>query len=222
MSAGSQDQKIQQMINFIKSEANEKANEIQVQAREDFAVERQNLVEDAKKKIREEYNKKEQDVKTRKKIDHSNEIKSARLELLKYKEQALHEMMDKAGEKIREMTKDEKKYGSLMKNLVLQCAIRLREKKISVYCRKNDLNVLKNQVNNIKREYKDKTGEDIEVNVDDKRFLSDDVIGGVQVTTQNDSIRMNNTLSQRLHICQEQQLPVLREMLFPKKETQML
>lgn len=68
MSRGAQDAKIKQMINFIESEAQEKANEIKVQANEEFAIEKQNLVEAAKKKIREEYEKKEKQVEVEKKM----------------------------------------------------------------------------------------------------------------------------------------------------------
>ena len=68
MSKTSQDAKIKQMINFIESEATEKAREIEVQANEEFAIEKQNLVEAAKKKIREEYEKKEKDVEVEKKM----------------------------------------------------------------------------------------------------------------------------------------------------------
>ncbi len=63
-----QDNKIKQMINFIESEAQEKANEIKVQANEEFAIEKQNLVEAAKKKIRSEYEKKEKQVEVEKKM----------------------------------------------------------------------------------------------------------------------------------------------------------
>lgn len=63
-----QDVKIKQMINFIEGEAQEKANEIKVQSNEEFAIEKQNLVEVAKKKIREEYEKKEKAVDVEKKM----------------------------------------------------------------------------------------------------------------------------------------------------------
>lgn len=63
-----QDAKIKQMINFIESEAQEKANEIKVQANEEFAIEKQNLVEAAKRKIRDEYEKKEKLVEVEKKM----------------------------------------------------------------------------------------------------------------------------------------------------------
>lgn len=60
--------KIQQMINFIESEAREKANEIDLQANEEFAIEKQNLVEDAKRKIRADYELKEKNVEVQRQV----------------------------------------------------------------------------------------------------------------------------------------------------------
>ncbi len=64
----SQNDKIQQMIGFIMNEAREKANEIAVQADEEAAIEKLNLIENAKKKIRADYEKKERQVEIDKKM----------------------------------------------------------------------------------------------------------------------------------------------------------
>ncbi|KAF8085137.1 hypothetical protein N665_0679s0014 [Sinapis alba] len=50
---------IQQMVRFIRQEAEEKANEISVSAEEEFNIEKLQLVEAEKKKIRQDYEKKE-------------------------------------------------------------------------------------------------------------------------------------------------------------------
>jgi V-type H+-transporting ATPase subunit E len=63
-----QNDKIQQMIMFIQSEAREKANEINQQADEEASIEKLNLIESAKKKIRAEYEKKERQVEVDKKM----------------------------------------------------------------------------------------------------------------------------------------------------------
>ncbi|KAL0460015.1 UNVERIFIED_CONTAM: V-type proton ATPase subunit E [Sesamum latifolium] len=59
---------IQQMVRFIRQEAEEKANEISVSAEEEFNIEKLQLVEAEKKKIRQEYERKEKQVQVRKKI----------------------------------------------------------------------------------------------------------------------------------------------------------
>ncbi|KAG6433118.1 hypothetical protein SASPL_104725 [Salvia splendens] len=59
---------IQQMVRFIRQEAEEKANEISVSAEEEFNIEKLQLVEAEKKKIRQEYERKEKQVQVRKKM----------------------------------------------------------------------------------------------------------------------------------------------------------
>lgn len=63
-----QQDKIQQMINFIQNEAKDKAEEIEVETAEQCAIEKQNLVEEASKNIRAEYEKKEKDVEIQKQM----------------------------------------------------------------------------------------------------------------------------------------------------------
>lgn len=58
---------VQQMVHFIKQEAEEKANEISVAAEEEFNIEKLQLVEAEKKKIKQEYERKEKQVDVRKK-----------------------------------------------------------------------------------------------------------------------------------------------------------
>ncbi|KAG5405058.1 hypothetical protein IGI04_011177 [Brassica rapa subsp. trilocularis] len=59
---------IQQMVRFIRQEAEEKANEISVSAEEEFNIEKLQLVEAEKKKIRQDYEKKEKQADVRKKM----------------------------------------------------------------------------------------------------------------------------------------------------------
>jgi V-type H+-transporting ATPase subunit E len=59
---------VQQMVHFIKQEAEEKANEISVAAEEEFNIEKLQLVEAEKKKIKQEYERKEKQVDVRKKM----------------------------------------------------------------------------------------------------------------------------------------------------------
>ncbi|KAK9127949.1 hypothetical protein Syun_016746 [Stephania yunnanensis] len=59
---------IQQMVRFISQEVEEKANEINVSAEEEFNIEKLQLVEAEKKKIRQEYKRKEKQVEVQKKM----------------------------------------------------------------------------------------------------------------------------------------------------------
>ncbi|KAM0994601.1 hypothetical protein EV2_010419 [Malus domestica] len=59
---------IQQMVRFIRQEAEEKANEISVSAEEEFNIEKLQLVEAEKKKIRQEYDRKAKQMDVKKKM----------------------------------------------------------------------------------------------------------------------------------------------------------
>lgn len=59
---------IQQMVRFIRQEAEEKANEISISAEEEFNIERLQLLETAKRKLRQDYDRKLKQVDIRKRM----------------------------------------------------------------------------------------------------------------------------------------------------------
>ena len=59
---------IRQMVAFIDQEANEKAAEIDAKAQEEFAIEKDNLVNQQKQKIQQFYSKKEKQVELQRKM----------------------------------------------------------------------------------------------------------------------------------------------------------
>jgi V-type H+-transporting ATPase subunit E len=61
-------QQVQQMLHFIAQEAADKANEIALSAEEEFNIEKLQIVEAEKKKIRQEFERKEKQVDVRKKL----------------------------------------------------------------------------------------------------------------------------------------------------------
>jgi V-type H+-transporting ATPase subunit E len=68
MSAADTERQISQMVEFIKQEAKEKADEIRVKADEEFNIQRLEFLEAAKLSIREEFRQKEADIQTQKKM----------------------------------------------------------------------------------------------------------------------------------------------------------
>ncbi|KAG8042164.1 hypothetical protein G9C98_000155 [Cotesia typhae] len=74
---------IKHMMAFIEQEANEKAEEIDAKAEEEFNIEKGRLVQQQRLKIMEYYEKKEKQVELQKKIQSSNMLNQARLKVLK-------------------------------------------------------------------------------------------------------------------------------------------
>lgn len=66
---------------FIEQEANEKAEEIDAKAEEEFNIEKGRLVQQQRLKIMEYYEKKEKQVELQKKIQSSNMLNQARLKV---------------------------------------------------------------------------------------------------------------------------------------------
>ncbi|KAK1788764.1 hypothetical protein P4O66_002575 [Electrophorus voltai] len=74
---------IKHMMAFIEQEANEKAEEIDAKAEEEFNIEKGRLVQTQRLKIMEYYEKKEKQIEQQKKIQMSNLMNQARLKVLK-------------------------------------------------------------------------------------------------------------------------------------------
>ncbi|KAL0488100.1 V-type H+-transporting ATPase subunit E [Acrasis kona] len=212
-----QNDKIQQMIMFILSEAREKASELEVQADQDASIEKLNLIESAKKKIRSDYEKKEKQVEVDKKIAHSNEVKDARLHILKLKDQILRDTLKDATKQVRSLTSDKQKYTEVVKKLILQGLIRLTEDTVNVFCKESDYQLASSAAKEAEKEYSNLTGGlRCKVTVVQGSYLDKDSVGGVVVAANGDRIKVNNTLDQRLQLIFEQKLPELRGLLFPK------
>ena len=90
------DRQINQMVQFIKQEAEEKANEIRVAAEEEFNIEKLQMVETEKQRIRKEYERKESQVEVKKKIEYSTELNAMRLKVLAAREEAIQGMLAEA------------------------------------------------------------------------------------------------------------------------------
>ncbi|EPQ17616.1 V-type proton ATPase subunit E 1, partial [Myotis brandtii] len=74
---------IKHMMAFIEQEANEKAEEIDAKAEEEFNIEKGRLVQTQRLKIMEYYEKKEKQIEQQKKIQMSNMMNQARLKVLR-------------------------------------------------------------------------------------------------------------------------------------------
>ncbi|KAJ0106292.1 hypothetical protein Patl1_17585 [Pistacia atlantica] len=111
---------IQQMVRFIRQEAEEKANEISVSAEEEFNIEKLQLVEAEKKKIRQEYERKEKQVDIRKKIEYSMQLNASRIKVLQAQDDLVNSMKDAAAKELLNVSRDHHSYKKLLKELIVQ------------------------------------------------------------------------------------------------------
>ncbi|GAA5821348.1 hypothetical protein JCM10212_000983 [Sporobolomyces blumeae] len=207
---------MRKMTAFIKQEALEKAREIKVKADEEFAIEKGKIVRQESSNIDANLERKKKQAEIERKIAVSNQNNKARLQLLEKREELLEQVFDEARSKIGETTQDEKKYGELLKELILQALYTLMEKDIHVSGRPKDKALLEKAAEAAAKEFEDKAGYKVKIDVDDE--LGDKSNGGVLLKGYGSRITVNNTLDERLRLLEERMLPEIRESLFGKNE----
>jgi len=127
------------MMAFIEQEANEKAEEIEARAEEEFTIEKGRLVQQNRVKINDFYDRKEKNVEMQKKIGASNLLNKSRLEVLQAQEQHVNNVLETSQQRLRDITKDTAKYSDLLQKLICQGLCQLMEPSVTLRCRQEDL-----------------------------------------------------------------------------------
>ncbi|KAL5747610.1 hypothetical protein ACOSQ2_024907 [Xanthoceras sorbifolium] len=218
-------QQIQQMVRFIRQEAEEKANEIQVSAEEEFNIEKLQLVEAEKKKIRQEYERKDKQVEVRKKIEYSMQLNASRIKVLQAQDDLVNNMKEAASKEILSVNHNHHSYKRLLKDLIVQSLLRLKEPAVLLRCRKDDYHLVESVLDSAKEEYAQK------VNVHPPEIIVDTNVylppapshhnahgpycsGGVVLASRDGKIVFENTLDARLDVVFRKKLPEIRKWLF--------
>eukprot|EP01025_Chloroclados_australasicus_P016617 TRINITY_DN1837_c0_g1_i1.p1 TRINITY_DN1837_c0_g1~~TRINITY_DN1837_c0_g1_i1.p1 ORF type:complete len:228 (-),score=38.97 TRINITY_DN1837_c0_g1_i1:195-878(-) len=217
---------IEQMVRFIKQEAEEKANEINVSAEEEFNLEKLQMLEKEKQKIKAEYERKQAQIEVQRKIQFSKKLNAQRLEVLKARQAALKEIQKDVRVKLMEQVKNSATYKALLVDLLVQAMNRMGDSKQIVKCRQADLTLVQGCLSQAQTKYKSEFGGTApELSVDTSNFLppapvdmDDDetpsCVGGIAVTSVDGRIVCSNTLDDRLEISYSQNLPTVRTVLF--------
>ncbi|KAL0549656.1 hypothetical protein IC582_014143 [Cucumis melo] len=215
---------IQQMVRFIRQEAEEKANEISVSAEEEFNIEKLQLVEAEKKKIRQEYEKKEKQVEIRKKIEYSMQLNASRIKVLQAQDDVVNNMKEAASKELLSVSQNEHVYKNLLKDLIVQSLLRLKEPAVLLRCRKSDVHLVESVLGSAAVEYAEKA------KVHEPEIIVDHVhlppgpshhhhhgpscSGGVVLASRDGKIVCENTLDARLDVVFRKKLPEIRKSLF--------
>ncbi|XP_062074493.1 V-type proton ATPase subunit E-like [Humulus lupulus] len=216
---------IQQMVRFIRQEAEEKANEISVSAEEEFNIEKLQLVEAEKKKIRQEYERKEKQVDVRKKIEYSMQLNASRIKVLQAQDDVVNSMKDVASKELLNVSRDHHVYGKLLKGLIVQSLLRLKEPAVLLRCREADLSLVESVIESAAQEYAEKDNvSPPEIIVDHDVYLPPapthnqshglSCSGGVVLASRDGKIVFENSLDARLDVVFRKKLPEIRKLLF--------
>lgn len=205
---------IKHMMAFIEQEANEKAEEIDAKAEEEFNIEKGRLVQTQRLKIMEYYEKKEKQIEQQKKIQMSNLLNQARLKVLKARDDLISELLNEARQRLGRVMKEPSRYQTLLDGLILQGFYQLLEPMVLIRCRKQDMAAVKTSINKNAPIYKNSVNKDIDVHIDQENFLSEDIAGGIEMYNSTGKIKVSNTLESRLDLIAQQMMPEIRVALF--------
>ncbi|XP_004265039.1 V-type proton ATPase subunit E 2 [Orcinus orca] len=205
---------IKQMMAFIEQEANEKAEEIDAKAEEEFSIEKGRLVQTQRLKIMEYYEKKEKQIEQQKKIQMSAMRNQARLKVLRARNDLVSELLNDAKLRLSRLVADPVFYQGLLDKLVLQGLLRLLEPVVIVRCRPQDLLLVEAAVQKAIPQYTTVSHKRVEVQVDRGVQLAADAAGGVEVYSGDQRIMVSNTLESRLDLLSQQKMPEIRKALF--------
>ncbi|CAL9151375.1 unnamed protein product, partial [Musa hybrid cultivar] len=218
---------IQQMVRFIRQEAEEKANEISISAEEEFNIEKLQLVEAEKKKIRQEYERKEKQVEIRKKIEYSMQLNASRIKVLQAQDDLVNSMKEDAAKEllnvshhhhILNVTHHDHEYKHLLKELIVQSLLRLKEPAVLLRCRKDDAHLVESALESAKEDYAAKANvHPPDIIIDHKVYLppapshhhahGPSCSGGVVLASIDGKIVCENTLDARLDVAFRKKLP---------------
>jgi V-type H+-transporting ATPase subunit E len=186
---------IKHMMAFIEQEANEKAEEIDAKAEEEFNIEKGRLVQQQRIKIMEYYEKKEKQVELQKKIQSSNMLNQARLKVLKVREDHVRGVLDEARRRLGEVTRDQARYSQVLQSLITQGLFQIMEANIIIRGRQQDAQLIQNALPSSVEQYKRDTGKDVVVTLDTENFLSADSCGGIEIFALQGRIRVSSVIA---------------------------
>lgn len=208
-----EDKQIQSMVDFIDREAQEKVEELEQAAQEEYDTEKMRLVESEKAKVRADCEKKRKAAEVGQRVARANHMKTQRVRVMDERAKVLETLKDKVKAKILALVKDEKKYKALMADLLRQAATSVASDG-DVLVRKVDEALAKNLLRDAEVAVEKALGKPIKLTLS-KNYLEDsEAWGGLVVQTPDGRVVCNNTLALRMTHMFGEQLPTVRYILF--------
>jgi len=200
----------------------DKILEIKVSNKRTLKEMKTKIMEEEKKKIENKYEKDYKDAFIKKKIEISSTKNNVNLAKMKTKNELVSNVINETLNKLKNFSSPtNEEYKKLLKELIVESMVKMLENQLYIQCREEDKeyvktilkecekmyeNIMKKETN---REYKCK------LILDDKNFI-DDEYGGIKLLNNDKKIILNNSLKDRLMLSKEQNLPIIKKMLFPK------
>jgi len=232
MQSSDAERQISQMIEFIKQEAREKAEEIFVKTEAEFNAKKLGQIVKARAELKDEYTAKRKEWASKKRIDRSRKVNSARFEQMRERDRILKELKATISDQLADVG-SHPQYPSFVKALIVQGLLTILEYTIELRCREADLAIVKkvlpDAVTQFKQIVQKEVGSEPQVEVtvatDKDKFLpparsgqaGPSCSGGVTLVARNGKIICRNTLDARFELAFAELLPEIRNTLFGKR-----
>ena len=202
----------------------DKILEIKISNKRTLKDMKEKIMVEERKKIEQKYKKEYNDTFTEKKIEVSTAKNEANLKKMNTKNELVDRTVEETLERLKDFAKPNNEgYKKLLKELTIECMVKLLEKECYLKIRKDDFDYIKSIINECESEYsqlmKKETKRDYvcKLTLLDDDFIEDEY-GGVVMMNKEKKIIINNGLKDRLMLTKEHYLPEIKNMLFPKKK----
>ncbi|CAD8132668.1 unnamed protein product [Paramecium pentaurelia] len=219
-------ERVKKMVNAIKAEATEKAEQIKDMAAQQFRIEKNKLLNQQKERIIEEYKKKIESYTIEKRIQRSSKINQSRLSKMQARFELIQRLKEEVRQKMTKLIQDQSVYKELLKNLIVQGMIKLLEPRIELTCLEQDVQLVKSILGECQEEFsqiiKRETTKDFKttLSINQSQYLTEKsgkpILGGIVLSCANNRIVCSNTLDDRLELSLQEFLPDIRNGLFRK------
>lgn len=218
---GDANRQIKQMVNFILQEAHEKVNETRIRTESECSVEKQNLIQQGKARVREEYEQKMKDLEVEQRVNRSKAVGDARVSKMNARDALLEQLKRESIEKLAAFCKGPE-YPNYVKKLIVQGLIKIEETTVEIQSRAEDKAIVARVLPEAIAEYRSvmaaagHTGPRLNptVTVSNNVLPSKSCNGGVVLTSLNNRIVLNQTVDERLLIAYTDTMPQVRKGLF--------
>jgi V-type H+-transporting ATPase subunit E len=200
----------------------DKILEIKISNKRTLKEMKEKIMVEERKKIEQKYKKEYNDTFVAKKIEVSTAKNEANLKKMNTKNELVNKTVEETLEKLKVFANpNNDKYKKLLKELTIECMVKLLEKECYLKVRKDDFDYMKSILKECENEYaklmKNETKRDYvcKLNLLDDEFIEEEY-GGVVMMNKDKKIIINNGLKDRLFLIKEHHLPEIKNMLFPK------
>jgi len=215
------------MVGFIRKEAEERAADIEKDAKSEANARKLERERTFKQSLKEEFATKKKKLLVAQRIERSDKKKDARIAQMKERDITIKQLKGEVLAQLADVSKH-KKYPELIRFLIAQGLMIITENIVDIQCRKEDANIVQNEIQNGVKLYVDFIQEQTGITPQVKLRLSNDWLspapvkgskalsccGGVVLSARNGTIVCKNTLDSRLDLCYENLIPQIRGLLF--------